>query len=99
MWYSNRRPCTRRGSPALGCALTGRTVCRASSATTVSVCCGPSVQLVPRAATGSRDSTLATSCGVSPPRVQPSGVKVACAMIGIPVISAAVVTASASSSR
>ena len=99
MGYSNRRPAARLGSPALGWALTGRDVCRISSVTTVRVCCGPSVQLVPSATTGRRDRAIATSRGVSPPSVRPSGANVAWAMIGAPVSSAAAVTASASSSR
>jgi hypothetical protein len=97
--YSNRRPATRRGRPAFGCALTGSAVCGTSASTIAAAPCGPSVQLVPSITIGRPLSTVATSRGLSPPSVRPSLANVAWAMTGRPVTPAATRTASASSSR
>ena len=99
MLNSNRRWPTLRGCPAFGCALTGSVEYRTRLSTTASIRCGPMVQLVPSMTIGSSPSTVATSCGVSPPRVRPSSAKVACATMGRSQTPLAAVTASASSSR
>ena len=65
----------------------------------MSIRCGPMVQLVPSMATDRPDSTVATSRGVSPPRVYASSAKVACAMTGTSVRPLTAQTASTSSSR
>ena len=82
MLNSKLRGPVRRGWPAFGCALTGTDAYRTRSSATVSIRCGPIVQLVPSMATGRADSTVATSRGVSPPRVCASSAKVAWAMTG-----------------
>ena len=99
MLNSKLRGPVRRGWPAFGWALTGTDAYRTRSSATVSIRCGPMVQLVPTMATGSPDSTVATSRGVSPPRVCASSAKVAWAMIGTSVMSLATPIASTSSSR
>ena len=88
-----------RGWPAFGWALTGTAEYRTRSSATTSIRCGPIVQFVPITATGSEDSTAATSRGVSPPRVCASSANVACAISGRLVTDAATETASTSSSR
>ena len=99
MLNSKLRGPVRRGWPAFGWALTGTDAYRTRSSATVSIRCGPMVQLVPSMATGSPDSTVATSRGVSPPRVCASSAKVAWATIGTSVRSLATPIASTSSSR
>ena len=99
MANSNERGPVRRGWPALGCALTGTAEYRTRSSAMVSIRCGPMVQLVPIIVTGRPESTVATSRGVSPPRVCASSANVACAISGKPVTEAATETASTSSSR
>ena len=99
MANSNERGPVLRGCPAFGWALTGTAEYRTRSSATTSIRCGPIVQLVPIIATGSEDSTAATSRGVSPPRVCASSANVACAISGRLVTDAATETASTSSSR
>ena len=99
MANSNERGPVRRGWPAFGCALTGTAEYRTRSSATASIRCGPTVQLVPIIVTGRPDSTVATSRGVSPPRVCASSANVACAISGRSVTEAATEIASTSSSR
>ena len=83
MLNSKSRSPIRRGCPAFGWALTGSELYWTRFSTTASMRCGPVVQLLPSMTIGSSPSTVATSCGVSPPRVRPSSANVACATMRI----------------
>ena len=99
MSYSNRAGATRRGSPAFGWTLSGRSLCSRSSRRTSRDRCGPRVQFRPSVTMPEPATAAATSRGVCPLSVRPSAPNVAWAITGILAVPMAISTASANSSR